>query len=118
MITLFGCAHFFNFVSYLLYPIEVKRLKCALLGAFIALGYVIYDNAHPNQVDLLFDSFFLRLFLMAPWFGLQCVIVVFPGHTNLLFYMKQNRKTNITKQRTFHPVQGRSQRLYHVEAPK
>ena len=34
MITLFGCAHFFNFVSLLLNPTEVKRLKCAMLEAF------------------------------------------------------------------------------------
>ena len=34
MITLFGCTHFFNFVSFLLYPMEVKRLRCAMLGAF------------------------------------------------------------------------------------
>ena len=34
MITLFGHAHFFNVVSFLLYPTEVKRLKCAMLGAF------------------------------------------------------------------------------------
>ena len=27
----------------------------------------------------------LWLFLAMPWFGLQCVIVVFPDHTNLLF---------------------------------
>ena len=27
----------------------------------------------------------LRLFLMVPWVGLQCVIVVFPDHTHLLF---------------------------------
>ena len=26
----------------------------------------------------------LCLFLAVPWFGLQCVIVVFPGHTHLL----------------------------------
>ena len=26
----------------------------------------------------------LWLFLMVPWVGLQCVIVVFPGHTRLL----------------------------------
>ena len=25
-------------------------------------------------------------FLALPWVGLQCVIVVFPDHTNLLFY--------------------------------
>ena len=34
MITLFGSAHFFNIVSFLLYPTDVKRLKCAMLGAF------------------------------------------------------------------------------------
>ena len=39
MITLFACAHFFNFVSLLLYPAEVKRLKCAMLGAFTVNQY-------------------------------------------------------------------------------
>ena len=28
----------------------------------------------------------LWLFLMVPWVGLQCVIVVFPDYTHLLFY--------------------------------
>ena len=32
MITLFGCAHFFNFVSFLLYPKEVKSLVCNARG--------------------------------------------------------------------------------------
>ena len=27
----------------------------------------------------------LWLFLMVPWVGLQCMIVIFPGHTRLLF---------------------------------
>ena len=36
MITLFGCTLFFNFVSFLLYPMEVKRLRCAMSGAFTA----------------------------------------------------------------------------------
>ena len=27
----------------------------------------------------------LWLFLTVPWIGLQCVIMVFPGHTHLLF---------------------------------
>ena len=29
----------------------------------------------------------LWLFLTLPWVGLQCVIVVLPGHTHLLFYL-------------------------------
>ena len=27
----------------------------------------------------------LWLFLMVPWVGLQCVILVFPDHTHLIF---------------------------------
>ena len=37
----------------------------------------------------------LRLFLTVPWVGLQCVLVVFPGHTHLLysvFYVFINEK--------------------------
>ena len=30
----------------------------------------------------------LRLFLAVPWVGLQCVIVVFPDHTHLLFVFR------------------------------
>ena len=37
MITLFGCTHFFNFVSFLLYSMEVKKLRCAMLGAFTVI---------------------------------------------------------------------------------
>ena len=29
----------------------------------------------------------LWLFLMLPWVGLRCVIVVFPHHTHLLFWL-------------------------------
>ena len=34
-------------------------------------------------------------FITVPWVGLQCVIVVFPDHTHLLFYMDIN--TNYLK---------------------
>ena len=34
----------------------------------------------------------LWLFLTAPWVGLQCVIVVFPDHSHLLFLNKLNMK--------------------------
>ena len=30
----FGSAKYFKFVSFLLYVMEVKRLKCAMLGAY------------------------------------------------------------------------------------
>ena len=55
MITLFGCAHFFNFVSFLLYPTEVKRLKCAMLGAYTVVtvvkqaAYVKHKLNHTDQ---------------------------------------------------------------------
>ena len=31
----------------------------------------------------------LWLFLTMPWVGLQCVIVVFPDHTHLLFHLRK-----------------------------
>ena len=36
----------------------------------------------------LMDVLLLWLFLLVPWIGQQCVIVVFPDHTHLLFHMK------------------------------
>ena len=45
MITLFGCAHFFNFVSFLLYTTEVKKLKCAMLGAFTVIDIGLQNEA-------------------------------------------------------------------------
>ena len=48
MITLFGCSHFFNFVSFLLYPTEVKRLKCAMLGAFtVTVSWSVFHDYIP-----------------------------------------------------------------------
>ena len=45
-----------------------------------------------NAVDLLLLSYrclvnvnVLRLFIAVRWVGLHCVIVVFPGHTHLLY---------------------------------
>ena len=35
-------------------------------------------------------AFVLWLFLTVPWVGLQCVIVVFPDHTHLLYQPKIN----------------------------
>ena len=52
MITLFHCEQFFNFVSFLLYPKEVERLKCAMLGAFTV---PIYVHVYLNFMLLFFD---------------------------------------------------------------
>ena len=56
MITLFGCAQFFNFVSFLLYPTEVKRLKCAMLGAFtvflaLKFFFILSNRADPDEMQ-------------------------------------------------------------------
>ena len=34
MITLFGSSKYFKVVSFFIYAMEIKRLKCAMLGAF------------------------------------------------------------------------------------
>ena len=36
-------------------------------------------------LQMYFSIYVLWLFLMVPWVGLQCVIVVFRFHTHLLF---------------------------------
>ena len=48
MFTLFGCAQLFNFVSFLLYPTEIKRLKCAMIGAFNVIRIIDFDTAEPK----------------------------------------------------------------------
>ena len=53
MITLFCCAHLFNFVSFLLHPTEVKRLKCAMLGAF-----TVHSIFNDNLMVSSFPNFF------------------------------------------------------------
>ena len=42
-------------------------------------GYFTLSSLCPVIVIIL------RLFLTVPWVGLQCVIVVFPDHTHMLF---------------------------------
>ena len=45
MITLFGCEHFFNFVYFLLYPTEVKRV-CNVWGRVGVIKIVIVINCN------------------------------------------------------------------------
>ena len=57
MITLFGGAKYFKFVSFLLYVMEVKRLKCAMLGAY-TVNLVVFCHF---VVYLFFERHFLLL---------------------------------------------------------
>ena len=45
MITLFSCGNIFKFASFLLYLKEVKRLKCAMLGAFTVTVSKLMDKS-------------------------------------------------------------------------
>ena len=54
MITLFGCAHFFKFVSFLLYPMEIKRLRCAMLGAFTVNLFTLWNCFSINLRSRLY----------------------------------------------------------------
>ena len=56
MITFFGCVHFFNFVSFLLYPTEVKRLKCAMLGAFTVYNLRVFLCDKGKQCRHISDA--------------------------------------------------------------
>ena len=56
---------------------NVKKNKKTFLVALLILSYrcIVTINV-------------LWLFLTVPWVGLQCVIVVFPDHTHLLFALR------------------------------
>ena len=63
---------------------------CALLCVYSSFAIILGRNR--RLVALLLLSYicfvtmgFLWLFIMVPWVCLQCVIVVFPDHSHLLF---------------------------------
>ena len=43
-------------------------------------------------------------FLTVPWFGLQCVIVVFPDQTHLFFLVFYSGKNNLFEQKQIHVI--------------
>ena len=73
--------------------VRVLRLSSILYALLCVLsGFVILLKRKRELVALLLLSYgcpatvyVLWLFLMVPWVGLQCVMVVFPDHTHLLF---------------------------------
>ena len=77
------------------FPLFVGVLcLCLLCNALLCVhsSFAIILKRKRKQVTLLLLSYrrivtinVLWLFLMAPWFGLRCVILVFPDHTHLLF---------------------------------
>ena len=76
------------------FPLFVGVLCLYLLYALLCVSssFAIILKRKRKLVALLLLSYrcivtlnVLWLFLMVPWVGLQCVIVVFPDHTHLLF---------------------------------
>ena len=71
-------------------------LVCITLCHFLFCNHLKEKERELVALLLLPYGFFvtlyvLRLFLAVPWVGLQCVIVVFPGHTRLLFQFTCSR---------------------------
>ena len=60
------------FVSYLALQSSWKRKRELVALLLLTYGFLVTVNV-------------LLLFLTVPWVGMQCVIVVFPDHTHLLF---------------------------------
>ena len=72
-----------SIVSILVFVIILKRKR--KLVALLLLSYICI-------ITINVQWFFLKV----PWFGLQCVIVVFPDHTYLLFgTFSQNVRVNV-----------------------
>ena len=73
---------------------------------YVLSNFVIILTRKRELVALLLLSFgclvtvnVLWLFLTVPWVGMQCVLVVFPGHTHLFF----NGSINSVWQIGLHP---------------
>ena len=60
MTTLFSCGNIFKFASFLLYLMEVKRLKCAMLGAFTVTVSKLMDKSIGLQ-KVLGSTYHIRL---------------------------------------------------------
>ena len=65
--------------------------RYALPWVFSSFAIILTRKRKLFALVLLFAGCLLTvnvlwLFLMVPWVGLQCVIVVFPDHTRLIFY--------------------------------
>ena len=70
-------------------PCFVVKYFCVLSCFAIILmekrSWLISFNYLPG---VCFTVIVLWLFLIVPWFGLQCVNGVFPVHAHLLFFLK------------------------------
>ena len=67
-------------------------LLCVLSRVPIILKRkILFLLSHPCLAIL----YVLWLFLTVPWVGLQCVIVVFPGHNRFLLHFTNNKHIKI-----------------------
>ena len=84
------------FIYWLMYFQQFVGVLCLSSFCYVLLcdhsSFAIILKRKRKLVAYVFLSYrciatisFLWLFLTVPWVGLQCVIVVFPDHTHLLF---------------------------------
>ena len=71
---------------------------CVLLCVLSSFAIILTGQRERELVALLCSSscsivmvIVLLLFPMVPWAGMQCVIVIFPDHTHLIFFEFQRR---------------------------
>ena len=87
----FLCLGMHYFVSLLVLQIILKRKREMVALLLLSYGCLVTINV-------------LWLFLAVPWVCLQCVIVVFPDHTRLLFdtdIFHKNTTTRVVGLNTF-----------------
>ena len=74
----------------------MEVLCLSLFGMHYIVSFLVFNHLEEEERELvallllsyecLVTVYVLWFFLTVPWVGLQCVIVVFPDHTTLLFY--------------------------------
>ena len=75
-----------SFLNLYRFPDGESGLEAIKLEFILKLKVKRIDWPLEDTCPQTCDISVLWLFLMVPWVGLQCVIVVFPDHIHLLFF--------------------------------
>ena len=73
----------------MLYLVVSSSLFCYAVRSVLSICAIILMRRRELVTLCLVTVSESCLFLVMPWGGLQCVIVVFPGHTHLVFWHKR-----------------------------
>ena len=78
------------------FQLFVEVLCLSLFGMHYTVSFLVFNLIEEEEragcfafvvIRMSYNVYVLWFFLTVPWVGLQCVTVVFPDHTYLLFFI-------------------------------